>query len=345
MTDSQPGSNAPPLVTVQTITYNHAAYIQHCLDGVLMQRTNFPFEHVIGEDCSTDGTRGLVQAHAKRHSGIVRLITSESNVGARANVRRTRAAARGKYIAYCEGDDSWHDPCKLQRQVDWMEAHPECGLVHTDVDFEDVATGNVTRNVHRERGDLNTQLDIFHSLINCTYRIITCTACVRRETMLQAVAQPSYASIIDALPMGDTPLWLELSRISRIDYLDLSTATYRILPESLSRSGNPLRQLRFYLGMIRLRVHYMKVHGLSADFCQQVLEAMCRPRLTMAAAKGDLEAIEELSEALIWAKVHLGLIERCYRTFARVPMGGLLVRVLSLVPRVLNRFRHRVYAS
>ncbi len=123
-----------PLVSVKMITYNHEPYIRQAIEGVLSQKTNFPFELVIGEDCSTDGTREIVFDYAKRYPDIIHVITSEFNVGMKANGKRTFDACKGKYIAYCEGDDYWNRDDKLQKQVNYMESHPECGLVCSNYD-------------------------------------------------------------------------------------------------------------------------------------------------------------------------------------------------------------------
>ena len=121
-----------PLVSVKMITYNHAPYIAQAIEGVLQQKTNFPFELVIGEDCSTDGTREIVFEYQEKYPDIIRVITSDKNVGMKKNGYRTTKACRGKYVAFCEGDDYWHHPDKLQKQVDYLESHPECGMVFTD---------------------------------------------------------------------------------------------------------------------------------------------------------------------------------------------------------------------
>lgn len=128
-----------PLVTVVTITYNHERYIAKCIDGVLSQKVDFPMEFIIAEDCSTDGTRAICEDYARKHPESIRLITSETNIGYNPNELRAMKAARGKYIAYCEGDDYWTDPNKLQKQVDFLEAHPEYSICfhrcrHWDVD-------------------------------------------------------------------------------------------------------------------------------------------------------------------------------------------------------------------
>src|ERR1700690_2758382 len=110
-----------PLVSVKMITYNHAPYITRAIEGVLQQKTTFPFELIIGEDCSTDGTREIVFAYQKKYPDIIRVITSDKNVGMNINGLRTIKAGKGKYIALCEGDDYWHNPEKLQKKVDFLK--------------------------------------------------------------------------------------------------------------------------------------------------------------------------------------------------------------------------------
>lgn len=114
-----------PLVSIVCITYNHEPYLRQALDGFLMQRTTFPVEIILAEDCSTDGTRAICEEYAKRYPDKIRYIWSETNVGAVANERRAIEAASGKYLAFCEGDDYWTDADKLQLQVDWLETHPD----------------------------------------------------------------------------------------------------------------------------------------------------------------------------------------------------------------------------
>jgi len=122
-----------PLVSVRVITYNHENFIAQCIEGILMQRTDFPFEVVIGEDCSTDRTREIVLDYQARYPDKIRTITSEANVGAMNNVIRVQQACQGKYHAYCEGDDYWIDPLKLQKQADFLEAHPDVSLCFHNV--------------------------------------------------------------------------------------------------------------------------------------------------------------------------------------------------------------------
>ena len=110
-----------PLLSILSITYNHEKFIAQAIESWLMQKTDFEFEIVIGEDCSTDNTLQIIKEYQKEHPDLIKVITSEQNVGMQANFIRTYEACQGKYIALCEGDDYWTDPLKLQKQVDFLE--------------------------------------------------------------------------------------------------------------------------------------------------------------------------------------------------------------------------------
>ena len=116
------------IVSICCITYNHGSFIAQTIEGFLMQKTEFPFEIIIGEDCSTDDTLFIIQQYLEKNPGKIRVISSEKNVGPVENEFRTLLAASGTYIALCEGDDYWTDPYKLQKQVELMNQHPELSL-------------------------------------------------------------------------------------------------------------------------------------------------------------------------------------------------------------------------
>lgn len=123
--------NNSPIVSVAMLAYNHEKYIKQALDSVLMQNVNFIYEIVVGEDCSTDNTRVILLEYKKRFPDKINLILHEKNVGMHNNSVIVRRACRGKYRANCEGDDYWTDPYKLQKQVDFLESHPEyIGTAH-----------------------------------------------------------------------------------------------------------------------------------------------------------------------------------------------------------------------
>lgn len=119
------------MVSVALVTYKHEAYIREALDSILMQQVDFPYEIVAGDDCSPDGTRDILREYAGRYPGRFVLLLREKNLGATANSYDIKCHCKGRYIAQLEGDDFWTDPFKLQKQVDFLESHPEyIGTAH-----------------------------------------------------------------------------------------------------------------------------------------------------------------------------------------------------------------------
>ena len=135
-----------PLVSIVVITYKQAAFIAQNLDGLLMQETNFPFEIIVSEDCSPDNTKEIVQQYADKHPSVIKFISRTKNVGAIINAQEAIYQCKGKYLAFCEGDDFWNNPNKLQTQVDFLESHLDFALVHTDVNLNYEDTGNTIEN-------------------------------------------------------------------------------------------------------------------------------------------------------------------------------------------------------
>ena len=117
------GDSNTPLVSVCTITYNHEKFIAEALDSFLMQETDFPFELVVDDDCSPDGTADVVRQYMIKFPNIIKPNLREKNVGMMPNFIENMKRAKGKYIALCEGDDYWTDPLKLQKQVDFLEGN------------------------------------------------------------------------------------------------------------------------------------------------------------------------------------------------------------------------------
>lgn len=125
----------PPLVSICCVTYNHAQFICQCLDGFLMQETNFEYEIIVHDDASTDGTKEILLEYMNKYPAKFKLVLQEENQwsqGVRGIFSRfTFPLAKGKYIALCEGDDYWTDPSKLQKQVDLLKANPNfAGCFH-----------------------------------------------------------------------------------------------------------------------------------------------------------------------------------------------------------------------
>lgn len=120
-----------PLVSIRCTTYNHEKYIRDALEGFVMQKTNFKFEAIVHDDASTDNTAAIIQEYAEKYPDIIKPIFETENQYSKHDgslARIMNAACKGKYIAMCEGDDYWTDPYKLQKQVDFLETHPEYAM-------------------------------------------------------------------------------------------------------------------------------------------------------------------------------------------------------------------------
>lgn len=118
------------MVSVECNSYNQEDFIAEALESILMQETNFAFEILVHDDASTDRTADIIRSYEQRYPDIIKPIYQTENQYSKDVPFETfnDERARGKYLAICEGDDYWTDPEKLQRQVDYMEAHPECSM-------------------------------------------------------------------------------------------------------------------------------------------------------------------------------------------------------------------------
>lgn len=119
------------VVSVVCMAYNHEKYIRRCLDGFVNQKTDFAFEVIVHDDCSTDTTQSIIREYEARYPQIIKPIYQQENQYSQSvnvNAKFIVPQVRGRYVAICEGDDYWCDPHKLQRQVDAMEANPGCSM-------------------------------------------------------------------------------------------------------------------------------------------------------------------------------------------------------------------------
>lgn len=249
-----------PLVSVKMCTYNHAPYIAQAIEGVLLQKTTFPIELVIGEDCSTDRTRDIVLDYQRKHPDIIRVIAWRQNVGGIRNGLCMNRTCRGKYIAYCEGDDFWHHPQKLQMQVDYLEGHPRAGLVHTDADWLVDRTGETIPCWHKRHHTI-TQGDIYEDLLVAN-QIINCTVCVCKEH-LERIG--SHAVWQRRFLTGDYPRSLLISMVAEIGYLNISTATRRELVNSASKSPDIRKNFAFFLNEYDVKEYFCQLRPPSSS--------------------------------------------------------------------------------
>ena len=207
-----------PLVSVLVMTYNHAEYIRQALDSVLAQVVNFEYELLISEDCSTDGTRATVMEYQQRHPERIRLLLSPENVHNNTVVTRGIEAARGKYIALLDGDDYWRVPDKLQRQVDFLEHHPECSIsFHNALVVDETTDRAPWLWTPTDQPEITTLREIWMG----NY-IATSATMFRRW---QSGTIPAW--YIDMFPITDWPLHILNAERGKIGYLDAVMGVYR----------------------------------------------------------------------------------------------------------------------
>jgi glycosyltransferase involved in cell wall biosynthesis len=207
-----------PTVSVSMVTYNHERFIAQAIESVLMQKTAFFYELVIGEDCSSDATRTIVKDFQRRHPSQIRALFADRNLGAMPNYVRTLQACRGEYIAVLDGDDYWTDPQKLQAQVDFLTAHPESSLCYHNAAkvYED---GRAAPGLYCAAGQkpFSTLKDLL-----VQNSIPSCSVMVRNNFLKEL---PAW---FGQMPFGDWPLYVLSAQHGNVAYLDRIMGAYRV---------------------------------------------------------------------------------------------------------------------
>ncbi len=282
-----------PLVSVLMITYNHEPYVEKAIQSILAQQTTFPFELVIGEDCSTDRTGEIVRGYAETFPEVIRLVTSSKNVGIDANAQRVRAAASGEYFAYCDGDDCWKAPYKLQSQVDMMEQDPDLGLVYSDYDRHLPATGATTVSYTHSLGLPVSATPDAEDILSGRAGILTCTVLARAALVRQITASDPYL-YGGAFLMGDTQLWAEIALASKVQFIEESMSVRNALTESASRSRDQVKATKFLISGAEMRLYLCEKHSLSEDLAAACRKKIRRLSMKLAFLEGDAEKTRKL---------------------------------------------------
>jgi len=233
---------APPVtVSVLVITYNHERCIRQAFESALAQKTDFDYEIVVGEDCSTDRTRKICEELANQYPHRIRLLPSVRNLGMHRNFRRTYASCQGKYIAMLEGDDFWTSPDKLQLQATLLDAHPDIAVSFHEVNRLDEQGRRKSGIWPNFRVPERTGLA---EILQADY-VPTCSMMVRRS------AVPEIPEWFEELAMGDWPLLVLASLQGDLHFTPRPLATYRLHSNGVWSSMDSLREkrerLRLYL--------------------------------------------------------------------------------------------------
>lgn len=269
------------LVCVRCLTFNHTPFIEDTMNGFCMQQTTFPFVCTILDDCSTDGEQEVINNYLHEHfdledKTIVRNEETEDYTLTFArhktnlncffavlylkynhySIKKNRKIYfktwedKTKYIALCEGDDYWIDPLKLQKQVDFMESHPDYSLIYSN--FLEEKNGVLQKgSFHLLEGDC------LKEYLSAQGIVPTASTFFLVEDYFEARRNISSEKFL----MGDVPLWIQLMHKGKVKVLEDITTVYRILNESASHSKNKSKKLRFNKSALEARAYFSKLYG------------------------------------------------------------------------------------
>lgn len=298
---------ATPLVTIRCLVYNHEPYLRQCLDGFVMQKTNFPFEAIVHDDASTDRSAEIIREYAEKYPNIIKPIFETENLYSKhdGSIRKVMYEhTKGKYVAICEGDDYWIDPYKLQKQVDILESNTNIGLCYTS-----------TKVYNQKRKVFQSNISVpyinFQSLL--LHNPITTLTVMYRKDLYDSYLKEI---IIDNKKwlMGDYPLWLWISSQKDIFFISDVTAVYRYLENSASHShGNIQKQLAFNDSIRNVRLYFIDKLCLDGNLISLVNDDYYRRNVYNGIINNDrsfcLENIKKINTPSFRDKVNLIL---CY---------------------------------
>jgi len=235
-----------PKVAVWMLTYNHEHYIKRSIDAILAQQTNFTFKIYLGEDCSTDATGDICASYAKEFPGKIDLTKNPKNLGSylsAMNIYDKCFSSGASYIALCEGDDYWTDPLKLQKQVDFMDAHPNVGLCFHRAN---ILRKDGSLSLHPIPAISDTCEYEYADLLEQNNFITTASVLFRNPTNFM------FPTWFTNIPFGDLGLYKLVTNKKRgIKCLDEVMSVYRIHGEGIYSKLSTLEKIEQYLSFYK----------------------------------------------------------------------------------------------
>lgn len=236
-----------PTISTCLIVYNQADYVRDCIDGALMQKTDYAYEIVIGDDCSTDRTSEICKKYAEEYPNLIRYFRREKNLGMIGNWAETIKNCNGKYIALCEGDDYWTDPFKLQKQVDFLEENEEYAAIFHNAQISNAATN--TTELYRKEWNNSDEVSA-EQIIKGGGGIYPTAALMFRTN------SNKYCSYFPETQSGDTVLSLSLLLSGKFFFHNEVMSVYRIhskgVYSEIVLSNDILKFIRLWLSNIEI---------------------------------------------------------------------------------------------
>lgn len=252
-------NNSKPLVSILMPTYNHEKFIAKSIESALSQKTDYSWELLINDDCSTDGTLEIARSYQKKYPEKIKVFAHEKNQGLLKSYKFLLGNAAGKYFAVLESDDIWSDSSKLQKQVSFLESHDDYGLCCSDyytIDENGNKTGEVVKDF-----DKGLNGEWFDALMN--FASIGALTLVIRKSVYD-----KYCNIDDYIERNfqtfDRATWLSVSKHSKCFFIHEKLASYRVMSSSISNSGKFQKALSFADSIMEIHEYIIQKEGLGS---------------------------------------------------------------------------------
>jgi len=331
--------NKKLLVDIVLPTYNQENYIKCAIQSILDQNCDFGFRIIIGEDCSTDGTRQICESFAKRFPDKILLLKNEKNLGLVRNYENVFSQCISKYIAILEGDDYWIDSLKLQKQVDILESNISIGLIHTG-SYTLTEKGTLKIN-HLSVPRRMLEGDLYETLLVKRNTISPMTVLFRKE-LIEKYIDFNYF-IKNEFKTIDYPLWLAISRNSEIAYIAEPTAVYRALKKSVSRPGNFEDIENFFQTSLKCKKYYFQKYPVSGLDENSVLSNTYSILAEAAFIFGRIDKAKDYADRILIKNfknrfLKLAVTNRVFHRFFKLRLG--LLPFFSDIKQVLYKLQN-----
>lgn len=260
------------VISVVVVTYNQEATIARTLDSILAQDIEVPYEIVVGDDASTDGTRAVLADYRSRYPDIIRLRMLPVNRGVRENYVTCLLDCKGRYIADCAGDDFWTDSTRLRRQYMLLESDPTISVVHTAWDYYNETTGERTPgDADGKRAPYTPPLIDGRELLPAIVghfnhlTIHLCTAMYRFDRFIEAYIEDPDLFRYPKYTCEDLQLSAVLAASGRVAFMPESTLCYSVGGDTVSHSKDPVREFEYFWGVIKLTMRLQQKFGISME--------------------------------------------------------------------------------